>query len=535
MIEHDEAEEPESTGISAGVSRRGLLAAGTVLGATAALGATTGAAAAATLITYTGYTPDNDENLKNPERGFYRQVEDGPGFHTLVEGWLWLHEYCSRELVWMGRDHPDTSPVLKKYASDLQERRKLGLKVVFRPRYDNPSGNTPSSCGLFHADTLERQLRHIDAVAKMFRENRDAIGVIQAGYLGRWGEWNTDKYPDSTAPLLYRNESRIAITERILFAYSGGNPGKLIQPVELRRPVFAKEVLDRNARANVGLYNDCFMTNPHDFGTYLNFTGSSSLGFLGSNANHNGSTQQQTVYWKDWAQKHSTTKSFGGETCYVVRKSGETGYGSERWRDCVNMRTEPAQLHVNYLNHDYAEEAIIGTPQQPVGDWVAKGCLPEIKRRLGYRFEVTRADYTQTVPAGQKFTVMIDVKNTGWARLHKPRRAQLFLRKVSTAWTVPFGYAATDTAGPTMNWAAGSTPRVTYTDVAPPTGKYSVHLAIFDPEAPVIWNQPEPRDPNQREEWRYHYAVKLASKRDGANLFRQTTGMNDLGIFITVQ
>ena len=160
---------------------------------------------------------------------------------------------------------------------------------------------------------------------------------------------------------------------------------------------------------------------------------------------------------------------------------------------------------MNYLNGDYANDA--------VSTWISGGCYDEIRRKLGYRFKVTRvAVYANSCGSGEKFSVTIDIANSGWARLHKPRTAKLVLRSGSTT------HAYTLSAGATKNWAPGTTTRISVTAAPPPAGTYSVRLAIPDPHAPN----------------RIPYAVKLASLRGGVNVFDANTGENKLGVSITV-
>jgi hypothetical protein len=73
-------------------------------------------------------------------------------------------------------------------------------------------------------------------------------------------------------------------------------------------------------------------------------------------------------------------------------------------------------------------------------------------------------------------------------------------------------------ASATKNWAPGTTTRISTTAAPPPAGTYSVRLAIPDPHAPN----------------RIPYAVKLASLRDGVNVFDGATGENKLGVSDTV-
>jgi hypothetical protein len=237
---------------------------------------------------------------------------------------------------------------------------------------------------------------------------------------------------------------------------------------------------------------------------------------------------RQLNYWFQRAKEITVEKSFGGETCPAG--------GNERWRDCNNMvgstnvESEPEALHMNYLFREWAEGAKRA--------WIDGGCYEEIKNRLGYRFELRQVDYPTEVTAGQTFTVTAHIMNTGWARLHKPRRAQLFLVKELAElekWPAPTPIPAADGTGATQSWVPSSAQhRVVFTGSIPTAGRYKLHLAIFDPDAAVIWNKP-PKRIGERDEWPYHYAVKLATKRNGELLFKQLTGMNDLGLFINVR
>ena len=212
---------------------------------------------------------------------------------------------------------------------------------------------------------------------------------------------------------------------------------------------------------------------------------------------------------KACARELAEDASFGGETC-----ENRDNPGSERWRDCDQMLIESAEMHLTYLNGDFFQGAL--------DLWREKGCFETIRRRIGYRFEVKRVEYTQNVAPGGSFTVAIEIVNSGWAKLHKPRTAHVVLRSDSAS---PPPYTPSNNA--TAEWApapnANTSPtptRLELTDTAPTTpGIYSVRLAIPDPDAPE----------------RIPYAVKLASKRNGMRLFDPNTGENDLGVTIKVQ
>lgn len=514
---NDERFDSWSSTIAHGGSRRGLLrAAAGALVAVIGLGANAkprtgraqdndlppilqvmfGSTTDAPVVVDTRYTPDDDPTLRNPERGMYfGSTPNAPEeFHTIVPKWLWLAPVCGVDLVWNGYNQTGTSSVLNTYAAQLEAARAGGYKILFRPRYDKDDDrNGPSDCtingfNVFHADGIRRQKNHIDAIAAMLGDYKDVIAYIQAGYLGRWGEWNTAGYDPNNAPLLDGYTTRSEIIDYVLSKYAAEG---IQQHVELRRPVFAKQVLDRNASARVGFHNDCFMTNDSDYGTYSNYQSGEPSNFSSSSAA------------KAWAQQTLTqSASFGGETCPLDPP------GAERWRICDNMDgpdSEPGSLHMNYLNGDYANDAVT--------TWTNGGCYDEIRGKLGYRFEVTRVEYTPTVAAGQRFLVRINVTNAGWAKLHKPRQAKLVLRNGSAP--SPYNFSG----GAVASWAPGQTTTISVNAPAPSAGTYRVRLWIPDPDA----------------EDRIPYAVKLATKRDNANVFDDTTGENDLGVSITVQ
>ena len=522
------------------------------------------------MATFDDYIADSNHVLTNPERGMYSSDLGKPNFgdetlpleqrnyHTIVPEWLWLAPWCDKPLVWDPTNPQDTtSEVLKDYAGKLEDARSGGYKILFRPRYDNEEdpGEVSDECMIngvpvFHAVSKKCQFDHIEAVAAMLGAYKDVIAFIQAGYLGNWGEWNTaGGYAKENAPLLYNRTDRSDILDHILFAYAAAG---IAQDVELRTPVFAKEVVERwekpensdiyhGASPNVGLHNDCFMVSKDistevwpdisgsDFGTYSDFSDFSD-GIPQNFGNEPAA--------RKWAGAWTENSSFGGETC--PRTGLEPSeLGLERWRSCTNMTgatsepAEPASLHMNYLNHDYAK-AVDGF-SSAVDEWQKGGCYDEIRRRLGYRFEVRSVEYPETVSAGETFRVAVDVVNTGWARLHKPRIAKLVLRH--GAPPDPDKEVHDLDGGKVETWEPGDQPKqLSITTQAPSTpGKYSVRLWIPDPDL-------QDNDPDEVLEVQedipkatINYAVKLATLRNGANVFDQTTGENDLGVEIEVQ
>ncbi len=262
-----------------------------------------------------------------------------------------------------------------------------------------------------------------------------------------------------------------------------------------RRPVFARELLESHPdlEGTVSLYNDCLMTNATDMGTYSNAESDNPYNFA--------STEEARAF----AQTLSADVPFGGETCPDT---------APRWADCANMvgeGSEPASLHMSYLHGAWADTAR--------ATWEAGGCYDEIKRRLGYRFELERVTYPPVVEAGERARVTLRIRNTGWARLHVPRRARLVLRSGDEAWAVgePLaGYTEVEgsVSGDAVRaWGPGETAQLVVELTPPGPGTYRLHLRIPDADRP--------------EEGR---AIALATTRDGASIFDPSRGENDLGV-----
>jgi hypothetical protein len=532
----------------------------------------------------TGLGRDLNPLLKNPERGMYfgcvfRRVgeevpaveakyycppdEDENDYSTIVAWWLWLAPVCGDTLTWDGPDSLNTSPVLSNYAKDLEFFRRKGYKVLFRPRYDRlvedaegDQCNVPSTClfnnvgePVFHAASRDLQKNHIEEVAAMLAEYKDVIAFIQAGYLGNWGEWNTERssdcaqsYTEANAPMLYCCTDRLEIIDHIVSTYAAAG---ITQDVEFRTPVFANEALAGNASANIGLHNDCFMssnlTSSSDSGTYSDFfrcnpgdceglepcdspqpcesgaRGGSLRNFLSSAAS------------RAWAEVETANFSFGGETC--------ASDGNERWRICDNMTDatgDPTKLHLVYLNAEHHRDSV---PTWELGDTDLDTCYDEIRSALGYRFEVTTVEYTKTVTLGQNFLVRVYLTNTGWAKLHKPRQAWLLLRNGSTVLP-PYEFSSGDVA----SWAPGQPMTISVNAPAPSVGEYEVRLWIPDPDAVIrdgegnpIPEVPVPVDDQSADQKsRIAYSVKLATLRNGSSVFVPTSGENYLGAKIEV-
>ena len=81
-------------------------------------------------------------------------------------------------------DKPVSEEKLSLLQESLDNLRRRGLKAVLRFAYER-------DMGLKEGPTLDWILRHIDQLQPLLRRNVDVIYVLQAGFIGAWGEWHS--------------------------------------------------------------------------------------------------------------------------------------------------------------------------------------------------------------------------------------------------------------------------------------------------------------------------------------------------------
>ena len=345
-------------------------------------------------VTYTA----SDENFPNPERGFYGAAEvynaDGRGISQasfnaarLQGRTLFLLEFHMGNYV--------TSEIADDYLQTIRARfqslRDGGFKCILRFCYSNGFDESDKPWDA----TPELVSRHIDQLKPLLQEYYDVIMVVQAGFIGSWGEWYyTENFTD--------NASRKALVEKLLEAV----PAE--RQIELRTPAYKMKLFDYKladtltlaeahkptTKARLGGHNDCYLSSANDVGTY------------------SGPTDR-----KYWAAESLFT-IMGGESCEL------TAYchceGTERYNGALK---DLAINHFTYLNNGYHQSVL--------KRWRDEGCMEEIKKRLGYRFVLEEGQFTKEAEAGKPFQVVLKLRNDGFSPAQNPRDVELILADAS--------------------------------------------------------------------------------------------------------
>ena len=405
--------------------------------------------------------PGTGENFPNPERGFFvqtsrpltatflRRARDNG--MSLVRVYWQISEY---------RDGPLDAALLGRVRADFATARAQGFKIIGRFAYNNGPSGEPDA-------PLDRVLGHIDQITAVMRENSDVLAFLEAGFIGAWGEWH-----HSTNGLEAHTRE---IVERLLAALPDDRMIALRTPRQKTdlygsTPLTATEAFGGTPRSRIGAHNDCFLASNTDWGTWTT---------------RNIDTEKAFYH-----QDHLFVPQ-GGETCNAKEDA-------QPYIGCENALRELAYQRFDTLNSLYHLDVLAG--------WTKGGCMPEIQRRLGYRFRILD---TSDQIEGQELHMEIGLRNEGFGNLYNPRPVFLVARDRATGRIVR---QAIDTDP--RRWMPGETTRIR-AKVALPAGDYDILLHL--PDAAEALRA------------RSEYSVRFGN----ADIWESATGMNRL--FGTVQ
>jgi hypothetical protein len=315
----------------------------------------------------------------NPERGFYRTV-------NLITGsdFEWVREQGSTVAHSYARlDDYRESDIEASFLADLENgfgaARAAGIKIILRFAYN--FGPYPDSDPDASKDWI---LRHLEPV---LQNNADVIAVMQAGFIGAWGEWHS-----STNNLLDDPQDKFDILEAILAAL----PAERM--VQLRYPPYKDEGYDGpltdaeaytgTSASRIGHHNDCFLASDTDWGTW---------------------PSDAIEPWKEYVAQDTLYVTMGGETCNVNPPRS----------DCPTALAEMERFHYSYINDGYHPDVVAG--------WESQGCREEMEQRLGYRFVAGDFTYAPEAPPGGVLPFDLRIMNAGWAAPYNPRPLRIVL------------------------------------------------------------------------------------------------------------
>ena len=329
---------------------------------------------------------ESSANLVNPERGFYvgLNLVAGTGAasvrsrgHSLAIAIVRLDAY---------RDKPLDQPLLDALDAGFANVRANGIKVMLRFSYNSSFTDDASK---------SRILQHIAQLAPVLARHQDVISVMQAGFIGAWGEWH------SSTNGLDNTTDRTDILNALLAALPAS------RAVQVRTPMFKsasfggaltqEEAWSGTNRARLGHHNDCFLASANDLGTYAS----------------------PAADWEAYVAQDGRFTPIGGETCKLNAPR----------TDCPAAVAEMKTNHWSYLNLEYHQDVL--------GSWTTQGCMDDVQIGLGYRLVLQEVVHPDRASAGGALDLRVTLVNRGFAALYNQRPLVVVLTQGTTRREIP--------------------------------------------------------------------------------------------------
>lgn len=443
---------------------------------------------AQTTVTYT----ESNSIIANPERGlqkYSKNYESGSyNFinQTTLTNWrngtdkiTVLYRYI---MLTPFMNSTISASYLSNLQTDLDRVRNAGFKIILRPAYTDEYIATvqPNKAQI---------INHITQLSNIINTNKDIIISVQGGFIGVYGEWyytGGQENNDSDGSPEFGDEGSISAAQWLnRKAVVDAMVSNFSTPIQLRY-ASAKKTMYGNAQitditayqnntiSKIGFYNDAFLNNYGDMGTY--------------DVNNN-CTIPNTAADYTYIANASQYLPMNGESNGINPCNGgirTTG---------ANAIVELNALNFSTLNRDYFNGVWNG--------WIASGHYNEIVRNLGYRLQLnsTTVNVTSTT-----IDFTLNITNTGYANVLTPKKVYLIFKNSTSE------YKKLLSVDPrfwrTTHTFAQSLPK----DI--PDGDYQLYLQIADDALTT----------------RAEYSIRLAN----SDIAFDTNGYNNLNQFVTI-
>lgn len=433
------------------------------------------------------YTPDNTTVFKNPERGFTDEIsavvsDQNPNVlkGEIDEEWGSTYRMSMPVVLYNFKNFKSkdlSEKVLKAFDEDMQLLRTNGLKCVLRFAYTEDEDDKEDA-------TPAWVKRHLEQLKPYLAKNADVIYVLEAGFVGVWGEWYySNHYGNETQ---HMNENRRKVIDAllanvpedrfILCRYPLIKIGYLGDEV----PLTAEEAFTGSVRARMGHHNDAFLNEWGNEGTY----------------GRDGDGPSDDPVLRQYIATETLYVPNGGETNVESSSLAKKVY--------TDGPGEMSMYHWSFCGSNYAT--------QVTNRWRNSGLFDTLNIHMGYRYNLLNGQYSDEVAPAGKMNVTIRVRNDGYAPVYNKRPAYIVLKGADT-------YVLPLTADP-RRWLPNGVVSTINEQVDIPQnakeGTYQLYLWLPDFYESI---QNDPR-----------YAVRLANK----DLWESKTGMNKLNASVTI-
>lgn len=297
------------------------------------------------------------------------------------------------------------STYLNNIQNDFNNIRTAGLKVIVRFAYSDAITTNPQQ------PTKSQILTHISQLSPVLTSNKDIILALQAGFIGTWGEWY---YTNSTE---FGTEDNISNTQwlnrkEIIDAMLTATPTEIstqVRYVGIKKTLYGTSQLDNttayqnSANARIGFYNDAFLNNYGDMGTYS----------VGNCVNPVG-TEDYNYLSNETKYLPMTGETNGLNPCNSGFRT--TGSNALNEMELTNWSCINRDYHLNFWNQV-----------------ISSNHYNDILKKIGYRFVLNSSTISLN---NSDLNLTLNINNVGFARPFKARNVYLVLKNTSSSETI---------------------------------------------------------------------------------------------------
>ena len=432
------------------------------------------------------FTPDNTTVIKNPERGYTEELsrkvsENNPnvvkGHVTSSFGGIYqmsLAVVLYNFNHFKAQDLPEV--ILNGFDEDMEELRTCGLKCVLRFAYSESMSDKEDAT----PDWVER---HLEQLKPHLEQNADVIYVVEAGFVGVWGEWYYTKNYGNESQHMNANRRRvidallasIPADRFVLFRY----PMIKTEYLGDATPLSSAEAFSDSDRSRMGCHNDAFLNSWGNDGTYAS------------------EEMSDDPAVREYVAKETLFVPNGGETNVENSSLAESVYAS--------APAEMSAYHWSFCGKSYAT--------QVTTRWKNSGIFDTLNIHMGYRYNLLNGQFSDKAAPSGKMNMVIRVRNSGYAPMYNERPVYLVFSRQNSAFSIQLK------ADP-RRWLPNGVVSQIREQVQIPSeveeGTY--HLYLWMPDRyESIRNNPR-------------YAVRFAN----TDVWEEQTGYNDLKATITI-
>ena len=374
--------------------------------------------------------PAGQEGLYNPERGLRLEIavdiadrkdvwnpKQFPDITSHLESESAIYASDSVSLVqsyfyltgFVGKDlSEDAFTTMDTYFNKLRE---LGKKAVLRFAYETAFMGRAGS-----GPTLEDVLRHMEQLKPFLAQNTDVIQVVQAGFIGAWGEWHS-----SFHGLEKTNDSKRTILEKIVWMTPEN------RMVQVRVPEY-KNLINKESKSynRVSFHDDFIIIKPHKWD-----------GNMHEGTPYFNQIVEESPYlavdgelpWGTWSMNEDPDNPEAGwviDGKATARQLFLQHYPSLSAIHNYKEKGTKDKYSMMYWKETPLEESFLSENHMPVSDKYFKnqGGSPAtrnvfdyIRDHLGYRLELQQLKINGNPAAGKEISLDLSLINRGFSTL----------------------------------------------------------------------------------------------------------------------